>query len=145
MDIETIENMWSEDSVINELDLTESSKKAAMLHSKYFKIYNRASRVLRNLEAEKARLILIKNDYYQGNLDQTTMRENGWSPFKRTVLKADLPMWLNADRDLIEINQKIQEMQQVTTFLESIIRSINNRHYHIRNILEYEKFINGGR
>lgn len=143
MSIEIIENMWSEDCVIDKTDLSQATRHSVEIHAKYLKYYNAANRRLRELEAEKARLTLLKNDYYLGNLDAQTLKENNWSPQKRLILKSDLEMYLNADREIINLNLKIGEMQQTVKFLDSIIRAINNRAFHIKNIIEYEKFING--
>ena len=143
--LELIEKEWGEDSQIEEIDLSAETRKTAKLHNKYHKYYNGACRRLKELESERARLTFLKTDYYLGNLDKDTLQEKGWKPFKRVVIKTDLPLFLAADEEMIALNLKISDQDQVVKFLESIIRSINNRGYHIRNIIDYEKFINGDR
>lgn len=141
--LETLEKMWTEDSPINQTDLTDTTLATVKLHSKYMKYYNAAKLQLKRLESDKDKLLLLKTDYYLGNLDHQTLKDNNWSPNKRVILKTDLPLHMNADNEIIAANLKIAEVTQVVTFLDSVIRSINNRGFHIKNILDYEKFING--
>lgn len=144
MTLEDIENMWAQDCKINLLNLEQSSADTYELHSKYSKIWNAAKLHLSKLENEKNRLTLIKNDYYTGNLDHQTMKENKWKPYARTVLKAELPTYVAADNDIIELNLRIATFNQIVSFVESILRTVQNRQFHIKNIIDNRKFVNGG-
>lgn len=141
--LEKIEIMWAEDCKIDKLDLIGASYDIPKLHSKYFQLLNKARSKLNILEAALAKLTLLKNDYYTNMMDKDTLKELNWPPNKRLILKADLPIHLAADDDIIEITRNIQVVKQTIDFLESIIRHINNRNFIIKNIIEYEKFTQG--
>lgn len=141
--LEKIELEWAEDCKIDKIDLSEESRKIPKYHSKYNQLLNKARFKQRELEAAYSKLVLMKNDYYLGMMDKDSLKDLGWSPNKRIILKADLPIHLAADSDIIELNEKIQIAKQTVEFLESIIRHINNRTFIIKNIIDHEKFING--
>jgi len=142
MNLEQIEQMWEVDCRIDLTDLGRSTADAAEMHHKYSKLHNGAKIRLAQLEGERNRMILLKTDYFMGNVDKKTLDENGWRPFQRTVLKSDLPVYLQADEDMILLNLKVATIQQIISFLESIIRTLNNRDFKIKNILEERKFLN---
>lgn len=142
--IEQIEEMWSKDCLIDPLNLQQSSIDTYRLHSKYFKMLNTLKSKLFSLDSEKNKLISIKTDYYLGNLDIETIRVKNWKPFKRVILKADLQQHISADDEVISLNLKLNDVKIAIEFTDSIIRTINNRGFHIKNILEDRRFINGG-
>ncbi len=144
MFVDKVEAEWAVDSKIDLTDLGGVSSKTLELHSKYFKYYNSAKARLRALKGEAAQLKLLKTDYYLGNLDHETLKEKGWKPQQRLVLKTDLNLFLDADPDIIEKNLKISELDDAIYFIDNIIRNINNRGFHVKNILENQKFLNGG-
>lgn len=142
--IDKIQKIWEEDSVIDKTDLTASQIDTAKLHAKYFRYMNSIQLQLNKAMSNRDVLLKLKTDWLKGFLDKETMDKYGWKPMRRTVLNTEIPSILNSDEDIIDLTLKIQEMQQAIKYLESIIKMINNRGYAIRNILDYEKFINGG-
>jgi hypothetical protein len=140
MKLEEILDMWSEDCQVNRLELGEESLKLPKLHSKYLRSYTEERLLLKRLEEERKQLVLLKHDYYRGMLPEEDLKANGWEPFRLSILKSDLPMHLDADQDIIKLNLRIAMQQEKVDALESIIRSINNRGYLIKNAIEYEKF-----
>jgi hypothetical protein len=140
MKLDDIMEMWSEDCNVNRLELGEESLKLPKLHSKYLRVFTEERLLLRRLEGERKELILTKHDYYRGVMPEEDLRSNGWEPFRLNVLKSDIPMYIEADQDIIKLNLRIAMQQEKVDALESIIRSINNRGYLIKNAIEYEKF-----
>jgi hypothetical protein len=59
------------------------------------------------------------------------------------VLKADLPMYMDADQDIIKLSLKIGLQQEKIEFLVSIIKSLTNRGYNLKSAVDWQKFING--
>jgi len=140
MKLDEIMEMWSEDCQVNRLELGEESLKLPKLHSKYLRIFTEERLLLRKLEGERKELILLKHDYYRGVMPEEDLKSNGWEPFRLNVLKSDIPMYIEADQDNIKLNLRIAMQQEKVDALESIIRSINNRGYLIKNAIEFEKF-----
>ena len=144
MDIEEIEALWSVDSKIDMLDIATDSSQTYELHSKYYKILNRAKYTIAKLNGERSKLSLVLADHYLGNLDKDTMKQYGLQPFGRTVLKSDVPNWVASNNLMVEINLSIAQTQAIIDFLDSIIRAIHNKGFVVRNIIEQRKFENGG-
>ncbi len=57
-----------------------------------------------------------------------------------THQKADVPTYLESDKDLIELQHKINYNKTIVTYLEQVLRSINNRTFTIKNAIEWKKF-----
>ena len=70
-----------------------------------------------------------------------------WSLGNRSLegvyLNSDIYIYLEADRDLQEVGQKEAYLSAVVTYLEKVLREINNRNWNIRNAIEWKKFIHG--
>jgi len=141
--IEDIEKEWKNDSRIDLTDLNESSTLIPELHSKYFSFLNQIKGELRNLSSSRKKLYLLKSDYYNNQLAPQQMKELGWSPNKRIILKGDLDKWIEADEDFIQLNLEMGRIQDIKEFLEDIIQNINRRGFIIKNIIEHNKFMMG--
>jgi len=144
MKLDEIHALWSQDCDINRIELGEEALKIPKLHSKYLRMFSDERMLLRKLEEDRNTLKLLKIDYYRGVLPEEDLRANGWEPFRLSVLKSDLPMYLDADQDIIKINLKISVQQEKVDTLEAIIKSISNRGYLIKSAIDFEKFKVGG-
>lgn len=142
--IEQIETSWANDSKIDKTDLNASSYNQLELHSKYFKILNYIKKYLRLSQADKIRLTHLKNDYYSNQLPPQQLKELNWAPNKRVILKGELDRWVESDEDIIQLNLKIGELNDMKDFVESIIKSIQQKPFITKNIIEQNKFLNGG-
>lgn len=141
--IDKIENLWAKDSQIDLTDLALDSSKTLELHSKYYRIINHIKKHLRELESTRKKMLLIKNDYYNGTISKEELERNGWKPNRRTIIKSEIGLWMDADEDMIAINKEIGEALDILEFCQSIIDSINRRSFHVKNIIEAKKFENG--
>jgi len=140
MKIEEIHDLWSEDCNIDRTELGEESLRIPKLHSKYLRFFSEERLLLRKLEEGRKELVKLKHDYYRGILPEEDLKANGWNPFQLSVLKSDLPTYLESDQDIIKVNLKIAVQQEKVDTLEAIVRSISNRGYLLKNAIEYEKF-----
>jgi hypothetical protein len=140
MKLEEIHEWWAVDCEVDRTELGEESLKIPKLHSKYLRVYSEERMLLKRLEEERKQFAHLKNDYYRGILAEEDLKEHGWEPFRLNVLKSDVPMYVDSDTDMIKLNLRIAMQQEKVDILESIIRSINNRGYLIKNAIEYEKF-----
>jgi len=140
MKLDDILNMWTEDCNMDRTELGEEALKIPKLHSKYLRHYTEERLTLRKMEEDRKQLALLKSDYYRGVLPSEDLKANGWEPFRLSVLKSELHMYIDADQDIINSNLKISMQNEKVDTLESIIRSINNRGYLIKSAIDYEKF-----
>jgi hypothetical protein len=82
----------------------------------------------------------LKYDYYRGILPEEDLKENGWQPFQLNVLKSEVTMYIESDKDIIKMNLRLAHQQEKVDVLDSIIKSIKDRGFQIKNAIEYEKF-----
>ncbi len=141
MNIEDIMELWAVDSVLDMTELDEESGKITKLHEKYYKIFIYERLTLRKLEADMKVLKLEKFEFLtQGHTDET--RKKGWEmPAKGLILKGDLPMYMEGDKDIIQLSLKIGLAQEKVEYLESIIRSVANRSFNIKNAIAWRQFV----
>ena len=52
-------------------------------------------------------------------------------------------MFIGADEEVRKLQYKIDYIDQVLYFLDSVLRMINNRNFQIKNAIDWEKFKNG--
>lgn len=144
MKFEEIFNSWEKDSEIDKTNLAEESLIIPKLHHKYYTMFVAERTVLRRLEAEFKKLKLEKYEFYtQGPTEET--KEKGWRmPARGLILKADIPMYMESDQEIIDLSLKIGMQQEKVEFLESVIKSLQTRGYIIKNAIDFIKFTMGG-
>lgn len=143
VNFEELFNEWDKDSSIDKTKLDDESLRITKLHHKYYKLFIAERSRFRHLEGELKKLKLEKTEFYtQGHNEET--RAKRWKlPAKGVIIKSDVPMYVEADQDIIDLTLKIGIQQEKIEFLESIIKSLNNRGYNIKTAVEFIKFMNG--
>jgi len=144
MKLEEIYNQWKKDAEIDITELGNEAIKIAKLHHKYYQILSSERLLLKSQEAEMKKLKLDKYEFFtQGPNEET--EKLGWKlPAKGLILKADIPMYIDADNDIIKLSLKIGLQQEKIELLESIIRTLMNRGYNVKAAIDFQKFISGG-
>ena len=140
MNLDEIQSLWSEDAKIDADNLHSESTNVPALHAKYYRILNNLL-LLKKMEENKFKqLKKDKWQYYTGKADPEVYIEK---PFDHKVLRQDVDKYMDADEDLIRIISKIDYYQVMISYLDSILKTINNRTYQIKNSIEWQKFIRG--
>lgn len=140
MKLDDIVNLWSNDSMVNRDDLIGESLKVPMLHAKYYEIYMHERQILKTHEEKFKNFEFAKWMYYQGKMDQDELNKRGWPPFNHKLLKTDIQRIVDADEEIIDYKLKISQQAEKTEYLKSIIQSINQRTYMIKNAIEMVRF-----
>jgi len=143
MRLEDIRKMAQEDSVIDNTELDLESLKLPQLHNKYRNIYHDEKLFLLKTESDLKKAIRIKWEYYTGKLDEDSLEELGLEPFPLKILKQDLDKYLESDDDIIELNHKYIYQKEKVEYVESVLKELTNRHWKIRNAIEWRKFVSG--
>ena len=142
MNIDEILSLWEVDSKIDTADLDIEAIKIAKLHHKYYEIYIKEKILLRKNEAEYKKLKLEKFEFYtQGPNEETP--KNWKLPPRGMVIKSDVPNYMEADKELIELSLKIGYQQEKVELLDSIIKTFQYRGYNIKAAIDYRKFTMG--
>ena len=140
MNLDEIQLLWEEDSKIDEDELHIESTKIPSLHAKYYRILNNIL-LLKKIEENKFKqLKKEKWQYYTGKADPEVYIDK---PFDHKVLRQDVDKYMDADEDLIKILSKMDYYQVMLNYLDSILKTINNRTYQIKNSIEWQQFIRG--
>ena len=140
MDLNELQNDVDRDLKIDDTELDLESIRTPQLHNKYLKLYTKYSLQLKKTQDDYKTLYRSKWEYYTGKADPDVYQEK---PFDLKVLKADVSIYLDSDKEIQELGQKEAYIQAVVTYLEKILREINNRNWTIRNTIEWKKFIHG--
>lgn len=144
--LEAILEMWKKDSEIDEMNLDESSRATAKLHSKYLELYTVNKLKLKKLDLELKVILRDKFNHYNGKLSQEEMDSKGWDydPLNGlTVLKGDMDKYYDADPVIQEHQTKMAYTEEMVAALKEILESIKWRHQTVKNMIEWRKFTSG--
>ena len=128
---------------IDESDLASESLRTPQLHNKYLMLLMRLKNKKDKVENEYK--ILEKNKwlYYTGKMSEEQQKELGWEPFDLNILRTDVDRILYADIELIELQNKLNEITRIINYVEDIVKIISNRQWSIRSAIDWMKFTNG--
>jgi hypothetical protein len=143
MTLDQMMEEWRKDSSVDATELGNESLKIPELHSKYLKIYFDERRKLKAMEFQSKDLFLKKYEYYNGKMSQEELDELEWEPFVKRLMKNEVDLYLQSDKDIITGNIKVVNQQEKLNFLEEVLKNINQRNFQIKNAIEWKKFTNG--
>ena len=66
-----------------------------------------------------------------------------WEPFQFKLLKADIEQYIDADDDVIDSKRSFALQEEKVEFLESVVKSLTNRGYLIKNAIDWKRFSEG--
>lgn len=143
MTLDQICEEWRKDANIDSTELGAESLKIPQLHSKYMKIYFDERQRMKAFEFKNKETFLKKYEYYNGRMSQEELEESGWEPFVKKLMKNEIDMYLESDKDIIDINMRIEAQKEKIHFLEEVLKNINQRNFQIKNAIEWQRFTNG--
>ena len=138
--MDEIIEMWAKDSIIDESNLVNESKKIPALHAKYYNLYYKEVLRVKKLKYDYKELEATKREYYDGSMDEETLAEYGWKPFQLKVLRGDMDKYIQSDKDIIQLSLKIDYHSANANYLEDIIKTIHSRNYIVKNMIDILKF-----
>ena len=97
-------------------------------------LHSREKIFLNYLQVEYKKLYREKWEYYSGKAEK---------PFQLKLLKTDLHIYLDSDDKLCELKEKIDTQKQKVSYVESVIKSLETRSFHITNAINWRKFTAG--
>jgi hypothetical protein len=143
MTLDQLMEEWRKDATIDSTELGLESAKIPELHSKYLKYYFDERRTLKATEFQSKELFLQKYEYYNGKMSEEELSELGWEPFLKRLMKHEIDMYLESDKDIIQKNMKIVMQKEKLAFLEEVIKNLNQRNFQIKNAIDWKKFTQG--
>ena len=144
MTLEELQNSWDIDCQIDDNYLGETATATPKLHAKYL-------RVLVNIKLKHTKFgsdynILRKNKfrYYRGELSRDELVALGWEQWQGVKpLKNEMDEFLQGDSDLNTMRVKLDYLETIIYFLESVLGQIKARDWQIKTHVEWKKFLAG--
>ena len=138
INLEAIQEMSENDAKIDRDNLHEESLNIPSLHAKYFELYNTIFLLRKKAEQQRKNIRHERYEYFSGKADPEVYVEN---PFGKKIRDKDtMTKYLDADDKLSNASLKIDYYDTMLTYLESILKVIQNRTYQIKNAIEFMRF-----
>ena len=134
MNLDTLNDMWEKDSPLDDEKLDHDSLSIPKLHAKYLRLYNNFVTLKDQAELEVKRTYRDRWEYYTGKSEK---------PFPMKLIKTDVAIYLEADQEYQKSVLKAKYLNQMVEAIKTILSAINNRSFHIKNAVEFAKFLKG--
>jgi hypothetical protein len=143
MTLNEITEMVKTDIKFDSAQLDTESLKIPQIHNKYLNIFHEEKLRYQAFKTNYSRLFKTKWEYYTGKMSQEQLKELGWEPFDLKILRQDVDIYLDSDSQLLELKNKISIQEEKVDYLNSILKGITNRQFHIRDAIAWRKFLSG--
>ena len=135
---------WSKDSKIDETEPGRELIRIPQLHSKYLNIMTHHNLILKKISNDYNVKKKLKWEYYSGDLNSPEdLEEYGYEPMVKKVLRQDMSLYIDSDKELTDILLKKAVHQEIVDVCQSILKELHSRTFQLRSFIEYEKFIGG--
>jgi hypothetical protein len=146
MTLDEIKKEWEKDCEIDDIELDKSSLEVPKLHAKYQDLLSSKILVMKQYQFKYDTLLKNKWLWYNGKMSQEQIKELGWNddPLDGLkVMKNDLQIFYNSDKDIQELNAKIEYLKVTIEYLKECMQNITWRHQTIKNTIDWRKFMAG--
>jgi hypothetical protein len=144
MTLDEIQANWELDCDIDTNHLDTESVKTAKLHSKYIKLLVDAKLRISKLRIEYQEIKKLKFRYYRGELSRQELTDLNWEQWQYAKpIKNEMEQLLDGDSDITKIKMKIEYIDTMIYLLESILKSIADRTWSIKNSITFKQFLAG--
>lgn len=143
MDFKTLREEWRKDSQLNEDDLDLELMRIPNLHSKYNDELSEIRLRLIQKRSERKKLLLHKTKHLRGLMTKEELEEHNLEPQLLKVLRQDEDLFLDADKELLDLNNLIEFYETQYAFVENVLKQLNTRGYNIKAAIDWRKFTSG--
>ena len=140
MDLQTINEMWEKDSVIDDTLLDNASMRIPQLHQKYLSLLSEFTLLQKKKSQELKKAQHFKFLYYSGKAPPEDYED---APFNYKVLKGEAWNWVAVDESIQNIELKIAYYDTVLRTLEEILKQVHQMSYNIKNMIQWRQFSGG--
>ena len=137
MNLDELKLQVSQDLRVDDEHLDTESLKNQEIKAKYLEHKSKFELLLFKAKGDYKRLYREKWEYYGGKSDAKIYASK---PFDLKVLKTDLGVYISADEEIIDAENKIGYLETVVDYIKGVIKSIDNRGWDIKNAIEWKKF-----
>jgi hypothetical protein len=144
MNIEQLQEEWDKDCEIDDNYLGEHATKTPKLHAKYIRFLVNVKLKHTKLQSDYNLLRKNKFRYYRGELSREELQALDWMQWQGIKpLKNEMDEFLSGDSDLNTLRVKIDYLETMIYFLESVLGQIKSRDWTIKTAVEWKKFLAG--
>jgi hypothetical protein len=144
MNIEQLQEEWDKDCEIDDNYLGEHATKTPKLHAKYIRFLVNVKLKHTKLQSDYNLLRKNKFRYYRGELSREELQALNWMQWQGIKpLKNEMDEFLSGDSDLNTLRVKIDYLETMIYFLESVLGQIKSRDWTIKTAVEWKKFLAG--
>ncbi len=141
MNLEDVIKDWKVDNVIDSAKLDKELIRTPNMHSKYLDFYVHFKAKLSGAESKYNKMKWQKVKYWRGEMSLEELTERGWSQWQRLKPTAgELNQMFDMDRDLVDLQEKVDYYKAAVSTIEYILRAIQGREYTLKTLFEYQKF-----
>jgi|TARA_R100000008_G_scaffold79074_1_gene60504 hypothetical protein len=137
MTLDELQSIVAKELRVNDERLDSESLKNQELYAKYLEHKSRFELLSHKARADYKQIYKEKWEYYGGKADAKVYASK---PFDLKVLKTDLHIYIESDKDIIEAQHKVAYLDTVIKYLDGVLKSINSRGWDIKNSIEWKKF-----
>ena len=137
MNLDELKLQVSQDLRVDDEHLDTESLKNQEIKAKYLDHKSKFELLLFKAKGDYKRLYREKWEYYGGKADAKIYASK---PFDLKVLKTDLGVYISADEEIIDAENKIGYLETVGDYIKGVIKSVDNRGWDIKNSIEWKKF-----
>ena len=95
---------------------------------------------IKKLNYDYKELEMAKREWFDGSMAEEDLRDRGWRPNQRKIIRQDLDKYIQQDKEIIQLSLKIDYHTARAKFLEDIVKTIHSRNFIIKNMLDVMKF-----
>ena len=137
MNLDELKLQVSHDLRVDDEHLDTESLKNQEIKAKYLDHKSKFELLLFKAKGDYKRLYREKWEYYGRKADAKIYASK---PFDLKVLKTDLGVYISADEEIIDAENKIGYLETVVDYIKGVIKSVDNRGWDIKNAIEWKKF-----
>ena len=146
MNLDELKIQWAKDCEIDDIQLDNASLEVPKLHAKYQDLLTSKILVSKQYQNKYNDLLKDKWLWFNGKMSEDEVKARGWNPDPfdgLKIMKNDMQIFFNADKDLQEMNAKVEYLKVTIDFLKECMQNITWRHQTIRNTIDWRKFMSG--
>jgi ABC-type enterochelin transport system ATPase subunit len=143
MNLDELKVMIKKDLDIDQTALDAETSRTPQLHNKYLVMFMDEKLKLKRMNSELSVLRRNKWLYYTGRMSQEELTQFGWEPFELNILKTEADDMIESDVDYIKASEKVNFQEEKVSYLESVIKIVQNRQWQIRAMIDWLKFTQG--
>ena len=137
MTLDELKLQVQRDLKVDNEHLDTESLKNQEIKANYLDYKSRYELLLYKAKGDYKRMYRDKWEYYGGKADAKIYATK---PFDLKVLKTDLSVYISADEEMINAENKVGYLETVVDYIKGVIKSVDNRGWDIKNAIEWRKF-----